>query len=70
MNLFSIISLFLLFNNSNAQQRCKSDYICRYSKYCSDDMSCFCSKGICKYGPPPYKYNAEKIRLRGTYKLQ
>lgn len=52
MKLFSI-SVFILFSNffiSNAQEKCKTDYICRDSPYCGDDMTCFCSKGICKYG--------------------
>ena len=38
---------------SKAQDKCISDYICKDSKYCGDDMTCFCSNGICKYGPGP-----------------
>ena len=72
MKLFSI-SVFILFSNlfiSNAQEKCKTDYTCRDSKYCGDDMTCFCSKGICKYGPGPTisKNNTNiTLSLRGSY---
>jgi hypothetical protein len=56
MKLFSII-IFLLFLTipfiSNAQEKCKTNYECSDSPYCGDDMTCFCSEGICKYGPGP-----------------
>ena len=56
MKLYSII-IFLLFLTipfiSNAQEKCKTDNTCRDSPYCGDDMICFCSEGICKYGPGP-----------------
>jgi len=53
---FVSIIIFILFSNlfiSNAQEKCNTDHTCRNSKYCGDDMTCFCSKGICKYGPGP-----------------
>ena len=68
IKLFSII-LFATIFISNAQDKCKTDYTCRYSPYCGDDMTCFCSKGICKYGPGPQISNISKnsinISLRG-----
>ena len=75
MKLFSII-VVLLFSNifiSNAQEKCKTDYTCRDSKYCGDDMTCFCSKGICEYGPGPTISKISKnntnitLSLRGRY---
>ena len=67
IKLFSII-LFATIFISNAQDKCKTDYTCRYSPYCGDDMTCFCSKGICKYGPPQISNiskNNINISLRG-----
>ena len=71
MKLFSII-VFILFSNifiSNAQEKCKADYTCRDLPYCGDDTTCFCSKGICKYGAAPISSNISKnninISLRG-----
>ena len=56
MKLYSII-IFILFLSvpfiSNAQDKCKTDYTCRDSPYCGDDMTCFCSNGVCTYGPGP-----------------
>ena len=49
MKLFSILIFLIIPFISNAQEKCKSDYICRDSKYCGDDMSCVCLNGICKY---------------------
>ena len=46
---------------SNAQEKCKTDYTCRDSPYCGDDMTCFCSKGICKYGPGPVNSNISNV---------
>ena len=80
MKLYSII-IFLLFLSipfiSNAQEKCKKDYTCRDSSYCGDDMTCFCSDGICKYGPGPVISNISKtisknntnvtLSLRGRY---
>lgn len=78
MKLFSII-VFILFSKffiSNAQEKCKTDYICRDSPYCGDDMTCFCSKGICKYGGGIMISNISNISknninitlsLRGSY---
>ena len=83
MKLYSII-IFMLFSNffiSNAQEKCKTDYICRDSPYCGDDMTCFCSEGICKYGPGPIiskisnisnisKNNTNvTLSLRGSYDI-
>jgi hypothetical protein len=80
MKLYSII-IFILFLSvpfiSNAQEKCKTDYACRDSPYCGDDMTCFCSEGICKYGPGPVISNISKtisknntnatLSLRGRY---
>ena len=78
MKLYSII-VFILFSKffiSNAQEKCKADYICRDSPYCGDDMTCFCSEGICKYEAGPIISNISKISnnntnvtlsLRGSY---
>ena len=63
-SLFSINNIFILFSNlfiSNAQEKCKTDYICRDSPYCGDDMTCFCSEGICKYGPGPNVSNISNM---------
>ena len=78
MILYSII-VFLLFSKffiSNAQEKCKTDYTCRDSSYCGDDMTCFCSEGICKYESGPIiskilnisKNNTNiALSLRGSY---
>ena len=84
MRIYSII-LFLLFLTipfiSNAQEKCKTKYDCRDSPYCGDDMTCFCSEGICKYGPGPIISNISNISnisksntditlsLRGSYSM-
>ena len=74
MKLYSII-IFILFLSvpfiSNAQEKCKTDYACRDSPYCGDDMTCFCSEGICKYGPGPTISNISNISLslRGSYDI-
>ena len=80
MKLFSII-VFILFLSvpfiSNAQEKCNTDYTCRDSPYCGDDMTCFCSEDICKYGPDHVISNISKtisknntnatVSLRGSY---
>lgn len=72
MTLYSII-VFILFSNfliSNAQEKCKTDYTCRDSSYCGDDMTCFCQEGICKYGGGSVisKNNTNvTLSLRGSY---
>ena len=70
MKLFSILLFIINSLISNAQEKCNSNYICRNSSYCGDDMTCFCSNGICKYGPGPIihddKYNINNtVNLRG-----
>jgi hypothetical protein len=73
MRIYPII-IFLLFLTipfiSNAQEKCKTNYDCRDSPYCDDGMTCFCSEGICKYGPGPTisKNNTDiTLSLRGSY---
>ena len=68
----SFVSLLFLLCSfiSNAQEKCKTDYMCRDSPYCGDDMTCFCSRGICNYGPglTILKNNTNiNLSLRGSY---
>lgn len=70
MKLYSII-IFILFLSvpfiSNAQEKCKTDYTCCDSPYCGDDMTCFCSDGICKYEGGPVISNISKTILMLPY---
>lgn len=72
MKLYSII-IFLSFPFiSNAQEKCNTDYTCRDSPYCGDDMTCFCSNNVCEYesGPLISKNNTNiTLSLRGSYDI-
>jgi len=73
MKLYSIIVLLLFLAIPfilNAQEKCKKDYTCRDSPYCGDDMTCFCSEGICRYGPGPTISNISKNNTNITLSLR
>ena len=68
MKLFSII-LFATIFISNAQEKCQTNYICRDSPYCGDDMTCICSEGICKYGSGNISSNISKMISKNKTRL-